>query len=208
LIEDGQFDYAYLGLSGSSISADLASALSLPEGLLGVYVAEVIPGGPSADAGLHGGTDPVDGPNGVRFLRGGDIITAIDGMSVQRFEDLVSYLVTRATPGQQVHLSVVRDGADVNVDVTLGARPASLASTASTEESQSTGDIAMRDAIEIATQALDDSGLMTGDIEERVATLEDRNGQPVWVVQFTAGASVATVVVDAQSGEVLELDVK
>jgi S1-C subfamily serine protease len=208
LIEDGQFDYAYLGLSGSSISADLASALSLPEGLLGVYVAEVIPGGPSADAGLHGGTDPVDGPNGVRFLRGGDIITAIDGMSVQRFEDLVSYLVTRATPGQQVHLTVVRDGADVNVDVTLGARPESLASSVTTVENQGSTAIEMREAITIATGALDDSGLMTSDIEERVATQEDRNGRPVWVVQFTSGAKVATVVVDAESGEVLELGVK
>ncbi len=51
LIETGEYDYAYLGLSGSSISADIAGALDLPEGLLGVYVAEVIPGGPSADAG-------------------------------------------------------------------------------------------------------------------------------------------------------------
>src|SRR5690606_18714014 len=39
LIEDGQFDYAYLGLSGSSINPFLAEALDLPANQLGVYVA-------------------------------------------------------------------------------------------------------------------------------------------------------------------------
>ena len=205
LIEDGAFDYAYLGLSGSSISADIAGALELPEGLLGVYVAEVIPGGPSADAGLRGGDEPVDGPNGVRFWHGGDIITAIDGQSVQRFEDLVSYLVTRAAPGQQVNLSVLRDGSSVSVAVQLGERPV-FAATASVVEDD--GDISVREAIAIATDALEESGLLQGDIEERVAAPENRDGVAVWVVEFTAGDSAATVVVDAETGEVLELDVQ
>ena len=56
LIEDGAYDYAYLGLSGSTISAGLAQTLELPDGQLGVYVAEVIPGGPSDDAGCAAAT--------------------------------------------------------------------------------------------------------------------------------------------------------
>ena len=205
LIETGRFDYAYLGLSGSSISADLSGALGLPEGLLGVYVAEVIPDGPSAGAGLRGGTVSVNGPGGGLFRQGGDIITAIDGVSVQRFEDLVSYLVTRAAPGQRVSLTVIRNGNTMDVDVTLGERPAFAVETATVEQD---GDINAREAIAIATEAVADSGLLQGDVEERVATPDEMDGVSVWVVELTAGSSTATVIVDAATGEVLEMDIR
>lgn len=205
LIEQGRYDYAYLGLSGSSITADLSTALELPEGLLGVYVAEVIPGGPSANAGLRGGTEAVESSNGGRYLRGGDIITAIDGETVKRFEDLVSYLVTRAAPGQNVVLSVIREGGTLAVDVELGERPAFAASASEPEDD---GEIGAREAIAIATDAVEESGLIDEEIEERVAAPENRDGVAVWVVELTAGEKVATVVVDALSGEVLELDVE
>ena len=205
LIEAGRFDYAYLGLSGSSISADLASALDLPDGLLGVYVSEVIPGGPSADAGLLGGNIAVSGANGGQFRQGGDIITAIDDLPVQRFEDLVSYLVTRAAPGQQVSLKVIRNGETIAVSVTLGERPAFAVQTPTSEQD---GDINAREAIAIATEAVTDSGLLQGSIDERVATPDERNGVLVWVVELTAGDTTASVVVDAATGEVLELDVQ
>ncbi len=205
LINDGEFDYAYLGLSGSSIGADLAGALDLPDGLLGVYVAEVIPGGPSATAGLQGGEVLVESENGGRYRDGGDIIVAIDDQSVQRFEDLVSYLVTRAAPGQEVNLSVLRDGEMIDVGVTLGQRPAFAGQSHASEESDV---ITAREAIDIATEALDESGLLDGDIDERVATPDRRGDKTVWVVELTVGESGATVIVDANSGDVLELDVQ
>ncbi len=205
LIEDGEYEYAYLGLSGSSISSDLSAALDLPKGVLGVYVAEVIPGGPSSDAGLQGGRDVVDSADGNSYRRGGDIITAIDEMAVQRFEDLVSYLVTKAAPGQVVNLSVLRDGEPMNVDVTLGQRPQFTAELTAPVEPD---EVTARDAIAIATKAVSESGLLGGVIEERVATPDERDGQSVWVVELTAGDEIATVVVDAQSGEVLELTVE
>ncbi|MCB1513094.1 MAG: trypsin-like peptidase domain-containing protein, partial [Hyphomicrobiaceae bacterium] len=45
LIADGQYDYAYLGLSGRTIDAEVARAFDFPNTLTGVYVAEVVPGG-------------------------------------------------------------------------------------------------------------------------------------------------------------------
>ncbi len=66
--------------------------------------------------------------------------------------------------------------------------------------SEEDGDITAREAIAIATEALEESGLLQGDIEERVATPENRDGVAVWVVEFTAGDTVATVVVDAADG--------
>ncbi len=85
LIEDGRYAYAYLGLSGSSINPFLADALELPANHLGVYVATVIPGGPSDDAGIQGGSETVTDDNGFEFERGGDIVTAVDGITRDAF---------------------------------------------------------------------------------------------------------------------------
>ena len=54
---------------------------------------------------------------------GGDIITGIDNVSVNRFEDLLSYLFVHAEPGQTVKLKIYRDGTTSDVSVTLTARP-------------------------------------------------------------------------------------
>ena len=136
LIEEGKYHYAYLGLSGSSITAELAKTLDLPGGQLGVYVSDVIPGGPSAEAGVRGGEDMIKSGNGVEFHAGGDIITAIDGEPVHRFEDLVSYLVTRAEPGQTVTLTVLRDGDVMDLTAELGERPERMAVQEPTSEAQ------------------------------------------------------------------------
>ena len=129
LIEKGVYSYAYLGLSGSSIGPVLAERLGLPPNRLGVYVAEVIPSGPSYDAGLHGGAELVTDDSGLEFRRGGDIVVAIDGIPVVRFEDLVSYLVTKAAPGQTVMLTVLRDGESIEIGVLLSQRPGSVVRT-------------------------------------------------------------------------------
>ena len=102
---------------------DRAEALELPDNTLGVYVSSVVPGGPSGKGGVEGGSRTATTANGMDVRRGGDIVTAIDDMPVVRFEDLVSFLVTKAEPGQTVTLTVERDGEEIKVDVTLGERP-------------------------------------------------------------------------------------
>ena len=75
LIANGKFTYAYLGLSGRAIDATLAAALELPTDQLGVYVAEVVPGGPAAKAGIRaaqpGGGDAPGAPRCGAFVRPG-----------------------------------------------------------------------------------------------------------------------------------------
>ncbi len=60
LIADGKFEYAYLGLEGSTISPDLADALALPDNRLGVYVCFRGPGWTFGECGSPGwaGTRP------------------------------------------------------------------------------------------------------------------------------------------------------
>ena len=203
LIADGAYKYAYLGLEGSTISPQLAEALELPDNTLGVYVSGVVPGGPSAEAGVQGGSEVVTGAGGVEVRRGGDIVKAIDDMRVVRFEDLVSYLVTKAEPGTTVTLTVERDGEQVQLDVTLGERPQQpVASTQVGED----GTINARAAIAIAEQAVESE--LTGAITEKVATPEDRDGKSVWVVELSTDTQNATVVVDAESGEVVDIAIE
>jgi 2-alkenal reductase len=123
LITRGEVDYSYLGISGVSVSLDLIEALDLPNYAQGVVVARVERGAPADDAGLRE-------PNGGRTLNGVnvptrvDIITAIDGTPVSNMDDLIAYLAENTQPGQNVSLTVIRDGREeVMLNVVLEARP-------------------------------------------------------------------------------------
>lgn len=203
LIADGAYKYAYLGLEGSTISPQLAEALNLPDNTLGVYVSGVVPGGPSETAGVKGGSTVQTLDDGSEIRTGGDIVTAIDDVAVVRFEDLVSYLVTKAEPGKAVTLTVERDGKPVAVEVTLGERPQQPVASF---EVGADGKINARAAIAIAEQAV--ASEFNGTVTEKVATPEDRDGKSVWVVELSTDTQSATVVVDAQSGEVIEMAIK
>ncbi len=120
ILAGGEFQYPYLGvLCLSSLDLQTVEALGLTR-VTGAYVQEVTPGGPADRAGVVGGAGPAvigDVP------RGGDLIVAIEGSPVREFADLLSYLVNYTEPGQVVSLTVVRNGEEVEVPVTIGARP-------------------------------------------------------------------------------------
>ena len=115
LIEKGSHDYSYLG-------ASFADEISLAEqqqfGLTqtqGAYVIGVTPGGPADNGGLVA-ADPNSG-------RGGDLITAIDDRPMASFADLNTYLAFYTTVGQTIDVTVLRDGVEASVPITLGPRP-------------------------------------------------------------------------------------
>ena len=120
LIEDGNYEYPYLGISSRD---DLTLAEIEALGLntyTGAYVATVTEGGPADQAGIRGGTNPTSLPT---VNAGGDVITAIDGVPVNNFDQLLSYLVTNKAPGETVTITVMREGQTLDVPVTLGERP-------------------------------------------------------------------------------------
>ena len=87
----------------------------------GAYVSSVTDNGPALAAGLQGTTETIS-QDGRTVEIGGDIITAIDGQAVNTFDDLLVYLSLHTIPGQQVTLTILRNGGYQQVDVTLGAR--------------------------------------------------------------------------------------
>jgi S1-C subfamily serine protease len=120
--EHGEVKHAYLGISGGSITPDLAKALKLPESE-GVLVDEVVKGGPADEAGLKGG-DTSATIEGASFRLGGDVITEVNGKKIHGMEDVIN-AVNAAEPGEKMVLTVDRGGKTKTITVTLGVRPAS-----------------------------------------------------------------------------------
>ena len=121
LIADGKYTYPWLGISGTDLSLDYVEAMKLPVSQ-GAIVLSVVPGGPAEKAGLKGGDKTVR-KSGRNLSVGGDVIVAIDGEPVRQFEDVLVYVLRRAEVGQVVRLTIVRDGREQMVSVTLAARP-------------------------------------------------------------------------------------
>ncbi len=122
LIQDGSYRYPYLGIS--SLSSDrwtlpILEQLDLPPDASGAYVTCVTPGGPAEKAGLRGASSC----DSEGLAPGGDLLVAIDGRSIADFNDLISYLVQHTSVGQEVIVTVLRDGKEVDLPVTIGPRP-------------------------------------------------------------------------------------
>jgi serine protease Do len=124
LIQTGHYDHPYLGISGTTLTPDLAQAMNLETNQKGALVEQVTAGGPAAKAGLIGSTRQVQ-ILGQTALVGGDVITAVNGQEVNSMDDLIAYLNDNTSVGQTVTLTVLRDGKQTSVDVILGARPGS-----------------------------------------------------------------------------------
>jgi len=121
--EFGEVRYAWLGIQGQTITSDMAQAFDLPVDS-GVLVASVVPDGPADKAGLRGG-DREASVQGQMFVVGGDIITRVDGTSVPTMAELIG-TIDEYEPGDTVKLTIVRDGNEQTVDVTLEQRPEDL----------------------------------------------------------------------------------
>ncbi|HHY89853.1 MAG TPA: PDZ domain-containing protein [Chloroflexi bacterium] len=136
LIETGEFQFPYLGISGTSLTPAIREAMGLDPAQRGVLIAAVTPGGPAEEAGLRGSEASEDG-SGRQILTGGDIITAIDGIQVSSINEISAYLVEQTEVGQEVTLTILREGETMEVPVTLQARSsgtsAQISPPASTE---------------------------------------------------------------------------
>ncbi len=124
LIQTGHYDHPYLGISGTSLTPDLAKAMNLSADQRGALVGQVTAGGPAAQAGLQGSTKQVT-IQGQPISVGGDVITAFNGQPVKSFDDLIALLERTGQIGQNATLTILRNGQPQTVTVKVGARPAS-----------------------------------------------------------------------------------
>lgn len=107
LISSGTAEHAYLGVSGTDGSATVDGVT-----LEGAKVASVASGTPADDAGLQAG----------------DVITAVNEVSVTSSDSLVA-LIRSAAVGEKVTLTVARNGASTTLTATLVAAPKTESTT-------------------------------------------------------------------------------
>ncbi|UPV75937.1 trypsin-like peptidase domain-containing protein [Halorussus limi] len=119
LVANGSYPHSSLGADVANVGPDIAEANDLPVST-GVMVTAVEPGGPSdgklREAPAFHLTEyvPYDG----------DVVLAVDGTRISDREDLLSYLLLETRPNETVSLTVLRNGENRTVEVTLGERPA------------------------------------------------------------------------------------
>lgn len=104
LIEFGEVRRGVLGIRGHDLTHDIAKALDI-DASTGAFVAEAIPGGSAAEAGI----------------KSGDVILSVNGSRIASFSELRA-LVSSMGQGKTITLGIVRDGEELEVDVVLGAQ--------------------------------------------------------------------------------------
>lgn len=113
VLKNGKFERSYLGVRYIPLTAATAKQLELKQ-TTGAYVQ------PSGDSGQ---SSVVEGsPAAKAGVKEGDIITAIDGTKVDSEHSLTS-LVGRKSVGEEVKLTVIRDGKTVTLTAKVGAAP-------------------------------------------------------------------------------------
>ena len=122
LIEDGKYEHSWLGISVQDVFPEFADLMGLPEDTRGTHVRRVVEGSPADEAGLRG-SDGAEELDGHEIPVGGDVIVQIGGAPVASMVDLIEYLSVATRPGDSITLIVIRDGSELDVEVTLGARP-------------------------------------------------------------------------------------
>jgi S1-C subfamily serine protease len=122
LIDDGEVEHAFLGISGADLTPEIAEVLNLDRDQ-GALVQSVVPDSPADEAGIEVG-DAEATIDGQPLRAGGDVIVAVDGETVDEMTDVIA-AVDSKQPGEELELTLLRGGDQRTVTVTLGDRPAS-----------------------------------------------------------------------------------
>jgi len=121
LIEKGYYEHPWIGVAGLDVTPEIAKLMGLKEPK-GFLVTSVMKGSPAEKAGLRGGNQAVV-IEGEEVVIGGDVIIGIDGREVRGINDILIYIERYKNVGDNVTLTIIREGGETEVPLTLGARP-------------------------------------------------------------------------------------
>ncbi len=120
LIETGNYDHPFLGISLIEVTPQVAEANGLDEPR-GIFVVETLEGGPAGET-LRGASDEVV-IDGARIPIGGDVLVGLAGNRIDSEAELGTTLALELSPGDRVPATIVRDGERQTVEVGIGTRP-------------------------------------------------------------------------------------
>ena len=126
LIRDGGIRHPWLGVSGIDIDYELAQIRGL-DSTKGFLIVSVIEGSPADIAGLMG-TETREMIDGRDVPMDGDIIIKIDGELVRKIADILVHLQMEKLVGDEMVLTILRDGEVMDKTIFLGERPSNSVS--------------------------------------------------------------------------------
>ncbi|GAC1695599.1 MAG: trypsin-like peptidase domain-containing protein [Candidatus Limnocylindrales bacterium] len=103
IIKNGKVERGIIGIRYQPVSSRAAVSLGLPAQTTGIIITEILKGSPAEQSGL----------------RPRDVITKVNEMQIDA-EHPVQSILLRLRPGNKVKLTIIRDGKQQSVDVTLG----------------------------------------------------------------------------------------
>ena len=182
LKEHGMVTRGWIGVQIQPVTKDIADSLSLKKAQ-GALVAQPQPNSPAEKAGI----------------KAEDVIIAVNGKPVKDARDLAKKIGAMA-PGTKVDLSVVRDGSERTIALTLGTMPKNVEANASTpskkKESENSVDLAklgltLAPASRVAGAG--DKGVVVTDVDSS-GVAADHGFSTGDVILEVAGKSVSTPV--------------
>jgi len=105
LIVNGAYTHPWVGVVGVDVDFAIAQSLELNK-TLGFLIVHVNSSSPAEEAGLQSD----------------DVIVGIDDQTVRNLSDLVVYIERNKRPGDMVILTIIRNGLQRSIDLTLGER--------------------------------------------------------------------------------------
>jgi serine protease Do len=102
LIKNGVVHHGYLGVALNDVTPENAKFFNLT-GNTGALIAQVTPNSPASKAGV----------------KAGDVVTAVNGQSVETGSDL-QVVVSEKAPGTTLQLDIVRNGQPEKIELTVG----------------------------------------------------------------------------------------
>jgi S1-C subfamily serine protease len=103
LIKNGKIERGAIGIGYNLLTPRTAAALGLPAQTQGIIVTQILTGSPAAQAGL----------------KANDVIAKVNDQQIDDTHPISSILL-HTRPGDRVKLTIIRDGKQQTVDLTLG----------------------------------------------------------------------------------------
>jgi S1-C subfamily serine protease len=121
LITTGSYQHPWLGVAGRDMTPGIADRLGLDEPR-GFLVMDVVTGSPAEKAGIQRGNEDTV-IDGIPIKLGGDVIIAVDNNTVRKIDDILAYVEMKKSVGDDLKLTILREGQTMEVIATLAARP-------------------------------------------------------------------------------------
>ena len=121
IINEGEAEHPWIGISGITMNERLAQEMDTNQ-TTGFLVMNTSMGGPAEKAGLRAGDEEAT-INGINYTVGGDIIVEMNNQEMKNYQDIIRFLARETEVGEEIEITVLRDGERVTIPLRLQDRP-------------------------------------------------------------------------------------